>query len=226
MIHDIMSQKQLLTADLQPCHVSGIFLRSPKAPLVWYRNHKAASTLYHDFFRRQGWRHCDAATINWDEEQVFGHLRDPVVKYLKGMATAFESRNADRRTMLSLITQHPQCQRFLSELQGFDIHTQTIQYHLGYHAKDVYWILMDSPYVDHKMRTFQLLDSFDQAISPADRSWLIDAPAMNRSSAAESELYNNLRSSPLTPLTRQYLMFDQQLYDIVVNWHEQNFIQD
>jgi hypothetical protein len=53
--------------------------------LVYVKTLKAASTYYSAVLRTNGWRSMQFGHIDWQHNQVFGFIMDPVTRYLKGL---------------------------------------------------------------------------------------------------------------------------------------------
>ena len=54
--------------------------------LVYVLTRKCASTYYQNIFQQNSWQFTTMDQIDWHNDHVFGFIRDPVQRYLKGLA--------------------------------------------------------------------------------------------------------------------------------------------
>jgi hypothetical protein len=193
--------------------------RSLKTNLVWYRNYKAATTTYQTFFEELDWVQCTTQNIDWQQDLVFGHIRDPLIRYRKGLTETFfylsENRklieNIDYKTKSDWIN-------FISTMQNIDVHCMTLEHTLGDNAKNIYWMPVDTEF-DHKKHTLELLELYQEPMSEKIKNWFLDLPKLNDSTEEEIKFYQLLEQVPVNKRTLVFLDFDQCLYDVSVFFH-------
>lgn len=192
-------------------------MKSPTNNLVWYRNTKAASSTYQWLFSELGWTDCETETIDWNKDIVFGHIRDPLTRYRKGLVQFFSTampfnQEGQPAVKITDILNHPDYLVFVTRLRNIDRHCMTLEYMLGPLAKKVYWIPMDTEF-DHKTHTLDLLQFFGEPLASNLKTWWLDSHDRNVARDIDLEFYRQLEKIPMDSALQRFLDFDQCIYD-------------
>ena len=185
--------------------------RSPTSHLVYFAHRKCATCTYIALLTQLNWYPCKSTDIIWDNDLVFAHIKNPLVKHRKGIVEVVAAFD-----LIDLVMQQPDLQRLLVTADRFDVHTCTIQRFFGHNALKVKWIPIDTD-LDHKKETVDLIETYDPPIAEHVKQDFFSNPEANKnpSSPQEVALYEKLSALPVTPLNAYYLDFDQCLYDYV-----------
>lgn len=187
-------------------------MKSPINNLVWYRNFKAATTTYMALFDELGWIRCSIDNINWDQSTVFGHIRDPLTRYRKGLTQFFADEHPWCNLKMIDVINQPEYQLFVTRLRNVDRHCMSLEYMLGPLAKKVYWIPMDIDF-DHRAHTLSLLEFFREPLAENLKNWWLEKEKKMVATGIDLEFYQQLEKIPVEPSLIRFLDFDQCLYD-------------
>jgi hypothetical protein len=189
--------------------------RSPTANLVYFIHNKCASTLYDQLFIKLNWAPTNTQKINWDQDIVFSHIKDPLVKHRKGIV---EGVSTVFQGIGEALVNIPNGIKFLANIISVEPHSYTIYRLLGLNALKVHWIPLDIG-IDHKHYTFEFIEENDKPILDFEKEWFYSIGVQNSSTPAELDLYNRLMAVETPSDILRHIDFDQQIYDCVTKYN-------
>jgi hypothetical protein len=161
-----------------------------------------------------GWNKITTQDINWIEDCVFSHIRDPIVKHRKGIAEFF-FYNKNLLPLSTDIINNKLWVIALSSATCLDHHSESIYNMLGKNAELINWIPIDTG-VDHKSTTFNILESRGVNVPEEIKDWFLTLPRVNESTATETKVFELLSLQPVPPHVLRYLDYDTILYQHVI----------
>lgn len=190
--------------------------RHPSSPLVYFPTQKSASSSYRSLFLRLEWTAIDNRDIQWEQDKVFSHIRDPLIRHRKGIVEGV--LNYFRETK-DIFLKTPETFRFLSSIPIVESHSYTLEKYLTReHAAKVHWIPIDTD-LDHVQETLNFLSANGVSLDENTQQWFRFQPPVNVSTSDEIELYNILMSQPTPGEILRYLDFDRCLYAQVLGYY-------
>jgi hypothetical protein len=120
-----------------------------KNNLIYIRILKNASTFYTNLFIENKWDAIKFKDIDWERNQVFSFIQDPVVRYCKGITEDLYQNEPLKEKIVPVIKDHPVDTVILT------YHTLPISLLCGEHMYKIKWFTLDSDAVSP-----QQLDSF------------------------------------------------------------------
>ena len=188
---------------LSSLSVNWTCLRNPENTHVYFQHSKCACTTYGSYFRERGWQRSGTNQIDWGNDIVFGHIRDPLIKQRKGIVEFFFYFPQFTHLVPTMLDST--FIDLLATIPYLDHHSMSLHDMLGDNAKLVKWIPIDTS-LDHKKYTLDLLGIDDPKF--------LAAPALNRSTDAELQLYNQLTKVETPGQILRYIDYDSVLYEI------------
>ena len=186
--------------------------RSNFTNLIYFPCIKSASTLYNLLFENLNWKKITISEINWEEDFVFSHIRQPLIRHRKGIVEGITYKFP---YMMDVFVGNVENLKFLANLTTVDPHSYTIHRMIGDNALKMHWIPIDTE-LDHKQKTFELLLDHDDIIDTQTMDWFRMLGVINPSTEEETTLYNQLSAILTPPEITRYIDFDVCLYDQVV----------
>lgn len=178
--------------------------------LFYFVHRKCASSTYIDFFKKLNWESANTTMIDWENDIVFSHIKDPLVKHRKGIVEACAKTGT-----IDVILKNTVLIPLISHSTSFDNHSFSIERMLGKHATQVHWIPLDTD-VDHKRATMDFINQHGIEIPNSVETWFLTSNPANLSNDQEKKLYNLLMSCPTPPDILRYIDFDVCLYDQII----------
>ena len=71
-------------------------LKDPKSKLVYWVHSKCACSFYKKIFAKLNWTETTTTDIDWENDVVFSHIRDPLVKHRIGIIEWFYHHNSEK----------------------------------------------------------------------------------------------------------------------------------
>jgi len=121
--------------------------RKPGIPLVYIATLKCASTYYSTLLLDNGWERIYFTDIDWTNDQVFGFINDPDLRYFKGLSEDVLNAESEELESHILIT----LKNFNQHLGLFSFHTLPITTKLQSYADKIDWIPIFDGFPHHKI---------------------------------------------------------------------------
>ena len=137
--------------------------------LVYVRNWKCASFFFYNNFLRLGWKPILWSSIDWQRQQVFGHVINPIVLRTRGLAQMLEDKG-----LLDYYISNPEFQdmlRFIPTSSAMNM-GPTLMY--GSKAYEIDWIPLVQSHKDNIVATQQMLAHYKYNISYDDWDFAIE----------------------------------------------------
>jgi hypothetical protein len=182
--------------------------KHPTKDLIFFPHPKCASSTYKSFFALLKWTQIDINDINWQQDQVFAHIKEPLTRHRKGIVEGICNYFPEVKEMF----QTDLGAKFLTNITIVEPHSYTIEKWFGQkHAAMVNWIPIDTD-LSHTQLTVDYLEQQGVDIDPAMKAYLSSNPRINKSTDDEIKLYNVLMSYETPGEILRYLDFDMCLY--------------
>jgi hypothetical protein len=187
--------------------------KHPSLDLIFFPHPKCASSTYRNFFTLSRWTQIDINNINWQQDKVFAHIKEPLTRHRKGIVEGICNYFPEVKEMF--LTDLGA--KFLTNITIVEAHSYTIEKWFGQkHAAMVDWIPIDTS-LNHTQLTVDYLEQQGVEIDPAMKTLLLSNPKINESTADEVKLYNMLMSYETPGEILRYLDFDRCLYGQVLS---------
>ena len=196
---------------LTDTNVAWMCYKSRTTNLVYFFHTKCASTLYSELMRELGWYESNTQEINWENDIVVSHIRNPLIKHRKGIVEALVNYYPEVKEIMG----NGQGLKLLSNAISIDSHSMTIHQLLGNNALKVRWIPIDVG-IDHKKVTIDLFKHFKEEISIDIEEWFYMLPKLNESTNEEITIFNNLMEITTPPPILRFIDFDMCLYNMLL----------
>jgi hypothetical protein len=119
--------------------------------LVYIPIPKHASTSYRNIFTTIGFGFDDYSNINWQTDNVFSHICNPLTRHIKGVTEFLLRENLEH------LINDSKCDRLLANCL-FDVHNRPIGWtDLRFHASQIEWIPLDYPDISANHLTTRFL---------------------------------------------------------------------
>jgi hypothetical protein len=187
--------------------------RSPDRKLVYWVHSKCACRFYRNIFKRLHWTQSTTADIDWENQIVFSHIRDPLIKQRIGIIEWFYANNCEK--LLKDNFEDENFFQLLSEIIYIDHHSMSIYEHLGNQSQKIKWIPIDQPNINHVQLTLDLIKKY-LTITEELELWILNATAIGTSTRFKKICNEKLLKLPVHPLIIKSLEYDQCLYDKLV----------
>lgn len=186
--------------------------KHPNLDLIFYPNHKCASSTYRLLFQKQQWTLIDTSDIKWHKDTVFAHIRDPLVRHRKGIVEGICNYFTEAEDLFL----NPVGAKFLTNITIVEPHSYTIEKWFGIdNAVSIHWIPIDTD-IDHVQETFDFLKKQGAPVAEDIKRWFLSLPRANESNSKELKLYNMLMAEKTPAEILRYIDFDRCLYGQVV----------
>lgn len=190
--------------------------RDPNSNLVYFVHSKCACSFYKQLFLRLNWTECTTLDIDWDQDQVFSYIRNPIEKHRVGIVEWFYYNGK-----VDLLVNNADNEDFfvmLSKIAYLDFHSMSIYEHLGNNSQRVHWIPIDRPEINHKQRTMEFLQAHTTV--PEDiKNWFLNHEPVHVSSGFKKQCANKLMALPVDPLITKSIDYDKCIYDAIITPH-------
>lgn len=218
MINIETLNKNLLVLEFPPLKC----FKHPTLNLVFYPHQKCASTSYSALFTALQWTTIDISNINWDNDIVFAHIRDPLIRHRKGIVEGVCNYFSEATDLFLT----PVGAEFLTNITIVESHSYTIEKWLGRkNAVKVNWIPLDIN-IDHAQTTFDFLATHGAPIDDKTKQWFLTMDHKNISTPEEIQMYNMLIAKDPPGEILRYIDFDRCLYDQVVHFYAPNMYHE
>lgn len=140
--------------------------------LVYVRNLKCASTFFSNVFESSGWQRILYSSINWDQDHVFGHIREPIYRRSMGIV--------ERVTMCKLLEElinDSRMSNLLCTASVLDEHTVPYLDYFGPQGWKIDWIPLIGGVDQNILMTKKLLESHNVVID--DQLWIQETNTSN-----------------------------------------------
>lgn len=178
---------------------------------MYFIHNKCASTLYDELMIKLSWDSITTKNIDWHNDIVISHIRNPLVKHRKGIIEGLSTYYPEMASCLTTKSGF----KFLANVTSFDAHSYTIRQMLGKYAVMVRWIPIDID-LDHKKFTLELFEAHGAIIAQEVKHWFFELPKLNSSTEQELQWYNNLSSIKTPAVIARLIDFDLCLYNSVL----------
>jgi len=120
---------------------------------VYVRVLKCASTFFNDNLLAQGWELTDYYKIDWNNDFVFAHIIDPVVRRHKGLAEYIHMCG-----LTQLYLTNTKLQNLLTSCVFLDRHSMPYSTLFNDRLYDIFWIPLTHDYEKNIMTTQEILN--------------------------------------------------------------------
>ena len=124
-----------------------------KGSAVYVRVLKCASTFFNDNLLAQGWELTDYYKIDWNNDFVFAHIIDPVVRRHKGLAEYI-----DMCGLTQLYLTNTKLQTLLTSCVFLDRHSMPYSTLFNLRLHDIFWIPLSHDHEKNVMTTQDILN--------------------------------------------------------------------
>jgi hypothetical protein len=205
-----MNQRKLVTNYNTPW----LCLKDPNSNLVYFVHSKCASTFYRTFFSQLNWVEWSTKDIDWENDVIFSHIRDPLKKHRVGIIEWFYFNHCEK--LLEINYDNDDFFRMLSEIIYIDVHSMSIYEHLEEKSFRVKWIPIDAEKRDHLKETADLIEIHNSKLKNF-RPLLLSSVPENVSAGFKKTCVDKLMNIKPTPLLIKSLEQDRYLYDLTVS---------
>jgi hypothetical protein len=168
-------------------------------------------------FEKLEWSRIDISEIDWTKDQVFAHLRDPLVRHRKGIVEGI--CNYFPQEIRALFLRDSTAVQFLSHVTIVESHSYTIEKWLGRkNSTLVHWIPIDTS-IDHVTKTLDLIESLGAPVDQKIKTWFTNLPMQNKSTPEELLLYESLIKYDTPGEILRYIDFDRCLYELTTTYY-------
>lgn len=133
--------------------------------LVYVKNFKCASTFFSNVFESVGWQRILYSSIDWDQDHVFGHIREPIYRRSLGIV-----ERVTQCELLEELINDPRMSCLLRTASVLDEHTVPYLDFFGPQGWKIDWIPLIGGVDQNISMTKKLLESHDVVID--DRLWI------------------------------------------------------
>lgn len=124
-----------------------------KGSTVYVRVLKCASTFFNDNLLAQGWEFTDYYKIDWNNDFVFAHIIDPVVRRHKGMSEYIHMCGMAQSYLTST-----ELQNLLTSCLFLDRHCIPYSVTFNHRLYDIFWIPLGQDHEKNVMTTQDILN--------------------------------------------------------------------
>lgn len=186
--------------------------KDPNSNLIWWVHSKCACSFYKTIFERLQWIKTTSDKIDWDNNVVFGHIRDPLTKHRIGIVEWFYFTK--NQQLLTENFNNAAFFRMLSEIAYLDFHSMSILEHLGPdNSARMHWIPIDTGN-NHVTETLEFVASYTE-LDPEFLHWAANLQPIHVSTDFKKQCNQKLLEIEPTPLIIKSLEYDTWLYDSV-----------
>ena len=199
-------------------------LKDPESKLVYWVHSKCACSFYKKIFAKLNWTETTTTDIDWENDVVFSHIRDPLVKHRIGIIEWFYQNNSEK--LLKDNFDNNQFFLLLSQATYLDIHSMSIFDHLGKEkSSKIKWIPLDTN-VNHVKETVELIEQY-ATIADNTKEQLLNLAPYHVSTGFKKWCNEKILRIPPTPLIIKSIEYDRWLYDTVTkkNFEPANYSQ-
>lgn len=127
--------------------------------LVYVRNLKCASTFFSNVFESASWQRILYSSINWEQDHVFGHIREPIYRRSLGIV-----ERVTQCGLLEELINDPRMGNLLRTAPALDEHTIPYLDYFGPQGWKIDWIPLIGGVDQNILMTKKLLESHNVAI--------------------------------------------------------------
>jgi len=165
-------------------------------------------------FSKLGWIECTTADVDWKNDIVFSHIRDPLEKHRIGIIEWFYANKMENildknKADINFFT-------MLSRIAYLDVHSLSIYDHLGDNSNLVNWIPIDCADINHKQKTIEFIEN-TLRVDSSIRDWFLSVPPVYKSTGVKKEYFNRLMRLSVDPLIIKSIEYDRYLYDQAIS---------
>ena len=169
--------------------------------LVYVRNFKCASTFFSNVFESAGWNRILYSNIDWDQDHVFSHIREPIYRRSLGLVEW-----ATACGLLEELVNDPRISQLLRTAPGLSDYMPYLDY-FGSTAWKIDWIPLTGTVEQNIQITKKLLESHGVIID--DQQWIQPSnPSDPLQKQATQQLHQLLEYAMITDI--EHLFTDNE----------------
>lgn len=187
--------------------------------LVYVRNWKCASFFFYNNLLRLGWKPIIWSNIDWQRQQVFGHVVNPIVLRIRGLAQMLVDKD-----LLDLYLESPSLQDMFRFVPTLDAMTMGPTLMYGSKAHEIDWIPLIQSHKHNVITTQRMLAHHGYNIDYSDWDFSFEHLGEDKKKQAE----RILRRQFVETMVAEQPDFAQQqfVWDYVLDGIWENFYDD